>query len=243
MTSHIEEVHQNNHHFLLDTSDFLCPDLQIFQPDYWKAQGALTGQASGRGTTYFFKQGDRQYVLRKYLRGGLIGKILDDQFFNSGLYNSRAWVEFKLLQTLQEKSLPAPRPVAALCSKHGLFTRSFIICERIANASDVHQLISRSRLSDKTWANIGTTIAMFHAQQVYHHDLNIHNIMLDSEEKAFLIDFDKCSIKSGETWKKANIQRLRRSLEKEKAKTGEYHWSESDWQSLLNGYEKGKEAT
>ena len=62
---------------------------------------------------------------------------------------------------------------------------------------------------------IGQTIAKFHHHQIYHHDLNIHNIMLDIENEVWLIDFDKCGIRQGSNWKNSNMARLKRSFEKE----------------------------
>ena len=62
-------------------------------------------------------------------------------------------------------------------------------------------------------------------------DLNIHNILLDEDEKVWIIDFDKCYQQSGEKWKQSNLARLKRSFEKEVGKR-QIKWSQSDWKNL-----------
>ena len=74
-----------------------------------------------------------------------------------------------------------------------------------------------------------------HQAQVNHTDLNIHNILLDKQGKVWLIDFDKCYVQAGESWKNSNLQRLLRSFNKELNKR-QIKWREADWQCLANAY-------
>ena len=75
-----------------------------------------------------------------------------------------------------------------------------------------------------------------HQAQVNHTDLNIHNILLDNDGKAWIIDFDKCYQQQGEAWKEANLQRLLRSFNKELNKR-QIKWTQNDWQCLFNAYQ------
>ncbi len=209
-----------------------------FDPDHWRTKGAISGEALGRGTTFFFHNAGKNMVLRHYRRGGLIGKILSDQYWYSGLNQTRPWRELMLLLKLQEYDLPAPRPVAAMVDKKWFYYRADIITMRIPDASDAHHMLQQHALPAENWQDIGRCIKRFHQHQIYHHDLNIHNIMLDNREKVWLIDFDKCSEKPGKDWKTANLKRLRRSLDKEKAKVPVFHFEDRNWQSLLQGYEQ-----
>lgn len=70
-----------------------------------------------------------------------------------------------------------------------------------------------------------------HAAQVNHTDLNIHNILIDDNDKVWIIDFDKCYQQKGDDWKKGNWDRLKRSFVKEVTKRN-IHWSEEEWASL-----------
>jgi 3-deoxy-D-manno-octulosonic acid kinase len=225
----------NSHVILFDVERFSAPVPKMFTNQYWQALDAITGQATGRGTTYFFQYNNNEYVLRHYRRGGLIGRILSDQYLYVGLEKSRAWQEFKLLQHMRTLDLTCPTPIAAMLKRRGLYYQADIISVRIPNAQDLHHILLEKRLSADVWQKIGQTIAKFHNHQVYHHDLNIHNIMLDAEHRVWLIDFDKCGIKPGNNWKKSNITRLKRSFEKEQ-RLRNIHWQLSDWQILVSAY-------
>lgn len=232
----IQEVTLGSRHGLVDLNDFPAFTFDVFASDYLAANDMLTGKASGRGTTWFFAHNNKEYVLRSYLRGGFVAKFLKDQFFHLAYSRSRAWKEFKLLQALQEKDLPAPRPVAAMVKRSGLVFRSFLITERIPNSRDLFQILQEGEIDASTWRKIGTVIAKFHEQHVFHHDLNIHNIMLDDQGKVWLIDFDKCEFRSPGKWRMENINRLHRSFNKELNKTEGLHGQLADFDALLQGY-------
>src|SRR5690606_17611352 len=108
----------------------------------------------------------------------------------------------------------------------------------IANAKTLAEWIEQIVLADATWESIGATIRLFHEQAVYHDDLNANNIMLDSAEIIWLIDFDKGSVgrKRGDSWKAGNLKRLRRSLIKIRTRVPGLHFTESNWISLMKGY-------
>jgi 3-deoxy-D-manno-octulosonic acid kinase len=213
-----------------------------FEPEYWQAQNALTGQAQGRGTTYFIEYQHQAWVLRHYKRGGLIGKLLNDQYLYSTLHNTRVWQELQLLRHMLTQNLPVPTPIAGRVEVNFAYYRGDLITAKIPQARDLHQLLLQAPLAPHIWTEIGKTIARFHQQQVFHHDLNIHNIMLDAKHKVWLIDFDKCGLRSGDEWKAANLARLNRSLQKESRLHQPYHFVETDMDNLLAGYHDQRSA-
>ena len=75
--------------------------------------------------------------------------------------------------------------------------------------------------------------------QVFHSDPKAHNLLIDNQQHAWVIDFDKCGLRCGDEWKVANLQRLLRSLRKEQQRCAPFHWDESQWPLLLAGYEAG----
>jgi 3-deoxy-D-manno-octulosonic acid kinase len=221
---------------LFDAEHFNAPHADMFSGQYWSTKNSIIGQASGRGTTYFFVHDQQEYVLRHYFRGGLMGKILDDQYLYTGLNNTRAGRELRLLAKMRALDLPCPAPIAALINRRGLYYQADIILGKIADAQDLFERLIEAPLNPQVWQNIGATIAAFHNQQIYHHDLNMHNIMLDRQQKSWLIDFDKCAIRVGHHWKAANLARLHRSLAKEQKAHG-IHWTATNWQQLLKAYQ------
>ena len=114
-----------------------------------------------------------------------------------------------------------------------------LLITRIENAQDLVELLSKQALSETLWKKIGVTIKRFHDNNIYHHDLNAHNILIDNKENVFLIDFDRGEIRKNNqaSWQQTNIARLLRSFEKEKNKLPTFHWQHDHWQLLLEGYQ------
>jgi len=70
-------------------------------------------------------------------------------------------------------------------------------------------------LSEKLWADVGECIRRFHMAGVWHADLNARNILLDTNSRVFLIDFDRARFTPGKAVNgENNLSRLKRSLVK-----------------------------
>ena len=176
-------------------------------------------------------------MLKHYYRGGLIGKFNKDAYLFSNNENTRATKEFELLNQLRDLNLPAPKPIACRVIKNGLFYTADILTERVCNAQDLISLLIEQRVTICLWKKIGETIRAFHDHNVYHHDLNIHNILIDDKENVWLIDFDQGEIRTNSSnWKAENMSRLLRSFKKEKTKLPALNWQENEWDLLLKGY-------
>jgi len=230
----------------------LVPDFStaMLEPSYWQQRDAITGSAQGRGTTWFVAYQDEHnlnhdWVLRHYYRGGMIGKLIKDSYFFTGIDKTRAACEFKLLQHMQSLQLPAPQPVAYRIIRKHFTYRADLLSTRIKDAEDLVAILSKAPLDDKLWLEIGKTIKRFHEHNIYHHDLNAHNILIDDKEQVYLIDFDRGELLENDstqaTWKQENMQRLHRSFLKELNKLPQFHFSEKNWQALMTGYGSSKQ--
>ncbi|WCE29842.1 3-deoxy-D-manno-octulosonic acid kinase [Vibrio sp. SCSIO 43137] len=206
-----------------------------FDIGYWQHKGLVLGSAQGRGTTWFVQLDKLQAALRHYRRGGLFGKIVKDHYWFSGWKNSRSYQEYLLLQKLIEAGVSVPRPVAARTIKKNLCYQADLLSEKIENAQDLVSVLQQQVVSEQLYHAIGTEVRKMHDVQVNHTDLNIHNILIDNNQKVWLIDFDKCSFQQGNFWKQSNLNRLKRSFNKEKSKRNIF-WQESDFEALLDGY-------
>jgi len=224
------------HHFIFDDTLVKQPNTDMFNPEFWYGQNKITGQAKGRGTTFFIEHERQHWVLRHFKRGGLVGKILSDQYAFLGVERSRPFEEFRLLTHMREKGLCVPVPVAARIHRRGLIYRGDLITLNIPNSRDLHHLLSSQSLSKDEWHKVGHALAAMHNCQVYHHDANVRNIMIDDSKQVWLIDFDRCCKKEGEGWKQGNMDRLLRSLRKEKVKNTVFHWEETHWAWCMDGY-------
>lgn len=224
-------------------------EITYFQSEFWQKQALITGQSKGRNTVWFLRNQDgKEAVLRHYYRGGLVGKLNKDKFWPEPAVQSRAMAEFSLLWQMRLWGLPVPRPCAALYQKHsfgfGFYMYSAdILIERISGTTDLAHLLQQRPLSDLEWQQLGALIASFHQHQVYHSDLNCHNILLDQQGQFWLIDFDKCAIRTAadypdQSWKTQNLKRLLRSLNKEKQQLPVFHWQSDQFAALELGYQQ-----
>lgn len=227
---------EKNHYFFNPT---LVNNFQptFFSSHFWQEQNAIEGSAQGRGTTWFLKHDKQHWVLKHYYRGGLIGRLLSDSYVYTGLQSTRSVAEFTLLSQLNELDLPAPKPVACSVFRQGLSYKADLITTRIEKARDLVDVLSNEPLEHSMYQNIGATIKRFHQHGIYHHDLNIHNILIDNHENVWLIDFDRAKIlKPKIQWQQANLNRLKRSFLKEKNRLVDFHWQEQAFSHLLLGY-------
>ena len=178
--------------------------------------------------------------MRHYYRGGLWGKLNKDRYRFSALETTRSFAEFHLLQRLYEAGLPVPKPIAARIQKGklGICYQADILTEKIENAQDLTALLQTQTLPKETWRQIGRLIRKLHDLQIFHTDLNAHNILLQQTEqgqKCWLLDFDKCGEKSGDFWKVQNLNRLKRSFEKEVGRMN-IQFTEQNWADLTVAY-------
>lgn len=242
----LEVFKEANNYCLFDKNEIKNFSSNMLSAHYWQEKDAITGSAQGRGTTWFVQYSDnnknslqaKHWVLRHYYRGGLIGKVINDSYFFTSQKNTRAAREFDLLARMQELALPAPKPIAYRIIRQGLFYQADLLSSRIENAQDLVAILSKQSISNDLWKKMGATIKRFHDHNIYHHDLNAHNILIDDSNDVFVIDFDRGEVRTTNqaSWQQNNLARLQRSLLKEAKQLPNFHWNIENWQLLLEGY-------
>jgi 3-deoxy-D-manno-octulosonic acid kinase len=211
------------------------PDPGLFAPEYWKSANCIVGQAQGRGNALLLQTPYGPAVLRQYLRGGFAARLSRDQYLYLGLYRSRPFAEANLLARLWSLGLPVPEVLGALCTRHGMTYSGALLTLRIPDAITMADMVSDSFLPATTWISIGKCIRRFHDAGVYHADLNIRNILVDAAKKVWLLDFDRAKmVPQGSPTLASNLQRLKRSLRKDKQLSESQ--LEQFWDQLMAGY-------
>ena len=203
--------------------------------------------SGGRGQAWFVELDGLSGVLRKYMRGGLIARLVRQTYISFSFENTRSVKEWRLLQWMQARGLPVPQPIAAsVCRwpfKFSPFYRAQIFVRRIPEVQTLDQLLARQALSTAEWQSVGECICEFHIAGVYHADLNANNILRDTKGKVYLIDFDKGELRNinakTNAWMQENLQRLKRSLLKQQRINSQYYFTEENWQWLIDAYEVG----
>jgi 3-deoxy-D-manno-octulosonic acid kinase len=217
-----------------DAARLRNPQAAMFTADYWAERKALDEIVGGRGSVSVLRTQEGDWILRHYRRGGFAARISNDSYVWTGADATRSFREWRLLAALSRMDLPVPAPVAARFDRRGMLYRADIITVRIQNAITLAQSIEASPLGEHSWRRIGETVARFHRAGVYHADLNANNIMLTADQ-VYLLDFDRGRIRERGPWEQQVIARLKRSLEKLKAKQPRMSFEERDWQALLAG--------
>ena len=101
-----------------------------------------------------------------------------------------------------------------------------------------NKLLSQNVLDARHWELVGTCIRRFHDANIYHADLNAHNLLLSEDDRVYLIDFDRSAVRAeAKAWKDQNLARLHRSLTKLRSLRDNFHFSGKDWLTLHNGYD------
>lgn len=206
-------------------------------------QGVNLAAGSGRGQAYRVEHNGRLWVLRHYRRGGWMARLTHDTYPPTPPARSRAMQELVLLRAMHSMGLPVPAPVAAhyqrTHAQMGRFSRyrADIAMAWLPNTRNLVQVLRERALEAHEWMAVGRAIEALHRHQIFHADLNAHNLLLDPQGQVFVVDFDKCERRGGNDWKTRNLARLKRSLLKEHNQQA-LHWQEAeDWPALLNGYD------
>jgi 3-deoxy-D-manno-octulosonic acid kinase len=217
------------------------PRAELFDIDMARYHADRQSLAEGRGHAVFFHCNGQDLVLKHYQRGGRMAALLGDKYTGFDCNRSRSFREWRLLTQMRELELPVPAPVAASCVKHGVFYRADLITLQLYKVTTLADHLLESECNEAAWAAVGSCIRRFHDASVYHADLNARNILLDTESNdVYLIDFDKGSMRYlGDSWKASNLARLQRSLLKFKSLNEVFHFEQSNWDALLDGYKSG----
>lgn len=169
---------------------------------------------------------DHRFVVRHYAHGGLLRRLLGDRFF----LGSRPFREMMITEEIRKRGIPTVHVVAALCHRGwGPFYRGELITEEIPGARDVVSLLfdfgkapskREHLLRRETVRHAGRAVRLMHDRGVYHGDLNLKNILVQTANRhdpgVFIIDFDRSKIRKSLSTRHRmrNLLRLNRSVEK-----------------------------
>ncbi|MFK8028497.1 MAG: 3-deoxy-D-manno-octulosonic acid kinase [Gammaproteobacteria bacterium] len=233
------QLHEiSEHNTKIWVADHVCSD---FQASWFEAKSSekVGGWQSGRQSIARIELASRKMVLRHYCRGGVPARFSKDKFIFRGYLASRPYRELVLLQTMYQQGLPVPEPIASRCIVNGVLYHADILMSEIVGAKTLAQIISNTSLEQAVWEKIGQIIRRFHQQGIQHVDLNANNILLNESGDVYLIDFDRCVQRTySEDWARAGIERLKRSLSKQKQSQFKTNFHQDNFDALLDGYQR-----
>lgn len=212
----------------------------LFEPQWWADRGRLLGPAGqGRGTVFFVAGDSGEWALRHYQRGGLVGRVVNDRYFWAGAERTRSFREWRLLRDLLLAGLPVPAPVAARYLRDGRRYTADLITVRIPGAEPLSARLAARPLAPADWQRVGGCIRRFHDANVFHADLNAHNLLLDDAGRPWLLDFDRGRVREDGGWRRSNLERFLRSLNKIRAADPRIAFGRREWAQTMDGYRQG----
>lgn len=195
------------------------PSEALFDPAH-PSLSAQPVQEGGRRSAWFVSGEFGRAVLRHYRRGGMVAKLSRKHYVFTGASSTRSFAEFQVMQYLQTQGVRVPTPLAAAYWRSGLFYRAAILIERVENVRTLAGSLDAP-------AAVAQAIHAMHEADVWHADLNAFNILLDAENRAWLIDFDRATRRTmSAALRRSNMLRLRRSLIKVAGPAGDACWSQ-----------------
>jgi len=208
-----------------------------FTGAYWQHQPGHQATVGGRGGSYLIDIDGRKSILRCYQRGGQVGKLLSDQYLWLGWRMTRPWREWHILQRALKAGLPVPEPIAACACRSGLWYRAALITAYLEDTEMLTQRLQREKLPSGCWHQLGLLIKRMHAEGIRHADLTSDNVLIDSRNRFYLIDFDQARIMNQiDDWQWRPLYRFQRSIDKRNRKLN-LNYGEDDWQLLMDGYQ------
>ena len=207
-------------------------------PEGWLHAEPVGGTqgSGGRGNTMFVGNVPKQFVLRHFVRGGLVNKLVRDRYVWTGEHNTRPFAEWRMLAKMADSGLRVPRPAAARYCRHGLVYTADIITVRIPKVRPLSELIAVQSCAAAFWESLGKSVQAFHAEGVYHADMNAHNLQIDDDGELWMLDFDRGRLLQPGAWQQKTLSRLHRSLNKIRSANPALHVNAENWEQFLEGY-------
>ncbi|RJP41452.1 MAG: hypothetical protein C4548_09225 [Desulfobacteraceae bacterium] len=128
-------------------------------------------------------------IVKPYTRGGFIRRFNHRTYLRMG--STRCRQEYELLGRLQKLGLGVPTPIAfaytgILLYHAWLVTKEIQNAETLAGLSNINPARCRTAMKD-----MEPQLSLLIAHRILHVDLHPGNVLVDTDDRAFLIDFDK----------------------------------------------------
>jgi 3-deoxy-D-manno-octulosonic acid kinase len=183
-------------------------------------------------------------LIRAYRHGGLFRGLTRKVFFT---WPPRPFRELAITEEVRRRGIPTVEVYGACVAQlGGPFYRGWLLTKELKQAQDLWSAFESGLVHtvgvQQVLAAVARTLKALHREGVYHHDLNLKNILVRTESggvKGYIIDFDQARLILGrlpDGLARKNLNRLLRSvckLDPQRKQVSETHWNE-----FLNYYHR-----
>jgi 3-deoxy-D-manno-octulosonic acid kinase len=157
-------------------------------------------------------EGVGSVVVKYYTRGGLLRCMVKRRYLKWG--KTRCQIEYELLQKVRSLGVNAPEPIS-YASWGGLFYKGWLVTREIKQ----NQTLAELSCADEEHAHIVMKelidqLSILIKNNIFHADLHPGNVLVDSGDRVFILDFDKACLSRQNKNKLRNhyLRRWRRAV-------------------------------
>lgn len=171
----------------------------------------------GRGNLFLLHNVDKTgpVILKIYSHGGCLAKFPFSKYF----FTNRALNEFNLYFNHLISKIPVPEYLGIFWRERLSFKLCGIIVKYLVNSLDLEKFLIANDYTEESkkivLQSTGVIIKTLHEIGIYHHDLQVRNILVDTQSSSiYIVDFDKASFmgKLSLFFITQNLIRLKRSF-------------------------------
>jgi 3-deoxy-D-manno-octulosonic acid kinase len=185
--------------------------IRLFNLPKHTINSALGGRTS---ITAVRLEGIGSVVIKHYRRGGAIRYLIKQRYLKCG--KTRCQNEYELLQKVRSLGINAPEPIAFAYRGH-LFYQCWLVTREIKDHQTLVQIsCSNEEQARMVMKEVVKQVSMLIKNKILHVDLHPGNVIVDNQNKVYLLDFDKGGVfsKGKNILRDRYIRRWNRAIQK-----------------------------
>lgn len=128
-------------------------------------------------------------VIKYYRRGGLVRYLIKQNYLKCG--KTRGQREYELLQKVRSFGISAPEPIV-FAYRGLLFYKGWLVTREIKGHQTLAELsFSNENRTRKIMKEVTRQISILIKNNILHVDLHPGNVIVDNQDRVYIIDFDK----------------------------------------------------
>jgi 3-deoxy-D-manno-octulosonic acid kinase len=153
-------------------------------------------------------------IVKHYRRGGLLGYFVKRTYLKCG--KTRCQVEYSQLKYARHSGISVPEPIACVYKGH-FYYQAWLITREIPNQQSLARLsLLDAERTASAQKKLLEQMVLLIDNHIHHTDLHPGNVLVDTENRIFIIDFDKAHyyMRSRINLQRKYIQRWNRAVHK-----------------------------